>query len=155
MSSVLRSVANTERGSQYYINTTTTVVGDRFNANGVALTAGTLNSGSGNERCGIGAVGTILVRDMGKTLRVPINTLSSTVAGTKYRVLRKVQLVDVTSETTAATNNGNSNTDGVSDQTSAATGLLAGGCFYIEFGGLLADGSTTLAVKFARLRIPN
>ena len=147
--SALRVKANTERGTQFFTNTAAILVSDRFNASGVALAAG-----SGNDvRSAIGAAGLIVVRDMGKTIRVPINSLSSTVAATKFRLLRKVQLIDVTSMSAAATVGGNSNTDGVSDQTSAVTGLLAGGTFYIEFGGLLADGTTSLAVKWANLNL--
>jgi hypothetical protein len=148
--SALRVKANTERGTQFYVNNAAILAGDRFNASGVALAAG-----SGNDvRSAIGAAGLIVVRDMGKTLLVPINSLSSTVAATKFRLLRKVQLIDTTSMSAAATVGGNSNTDGVSDLGNAVTGLLPGGTFYIEFGGLLADGTTALAVKWSSLNIP-
>jgi len=148
--SAMRVKANTVRGTQFYVNSAAILVSDRFNASGVALGAG---SGA-DVRSGIGAVGLIVVRDMGKTLRVPINSLSSTVAATKFRVLRKVQLVDTTSMSAAATVGANSNTDGVSDLGNAVTGLLPGGTFYIEIGGLLADGTTALAVKWASINLP-
>lgn len=148
--SAMRVKANTERGIQFYVNSVAIAVGDRFNASGVALAAGSGN----NERSAIGAAGLIVVRDMGKTLRVPINSLSSTVAATKFRLLRKVQLIDVVSMSAAATVGGNSNTDGVSDLGNAVTGLLPGGTFYIELGGLLADGTTALAVKWSNLNVP-
>lgn len=151
MSSASRSVANTERGTQFYVNTTTIATTDRFDANGTAL------GGSDTTiACGTSAtVGAILVRDMGKTLRVPVNTLTGngTASAVKYRILRKVQLVVVADMTTAATNSGNSNTDGVSAASGATSGLLPGGCFYIELGGTTVSGAA-LAVKFASTTVP-
>jgi len=134
----LRTKANTERGSAFFTNIVTIVVADRFDANGTALSGGSADTARHGTSTTVGGV---LVRDMGKVLRVPVNTLSSTVAGTKYRVLRKVQLVDAASMSTAATVGANSNTDGVSDLAGGTSGLLQGGCFYIQVGGTAADGS--------------
>ena len=150
MSSVTRSTANTERGSQFFTNIVTIVVADRFDANGTALSGGTANTAAHGTSTTVGGV---LVRDMGKVLRVPVNTLSSTVSGTKYRVLRKVQLVDTSAMSLASTVGGNSNTDGVSATAGTTTGLLPGGTFYIDVGGTAADG-TTYTARWANLTVP-
>ena len=136
--SSLRVKASTERGTQFFTNIATIVVADRFDANGTALSGGSANTAAHGTSTTVGGV---IVRDMGKVLRVPINSLSSTVAGTKYRVLRKVQLLDVGSMSLASTVGGNSNTDGIATLDGATSGLLAGGTFYIQVGGTAADGS--------------
>jgi len=147
MTSVLRTSANTERGTQFYVNADTITYSDCFDANGTALASG----GTTNSL----AVGLCLVRDMGKTLRVPVNTLSSTVSGqTKYRVLRKVQFVDAASMDYASTNSGNSNTDGVINSSGATNKLLAGGCFYIEISPARAAG-TAVRMPWVRTSCPN
>jgi len=142
--SVLRSVANTERGSQFYVNTDTITYADCFDANGTALASG----GATNSL----AVGLCLVRDMGKTLRLPTVTLSSTVAGTKYRLLRKVQFVDAASMDTLLVSNGNQ--EGIISTTGATHKLLAGGTFYIEVSPTRAAGSA-VRIPWARLTVPN
>jgi hypothetical protein len=147
----LRVKAQTERSTQFFTNIVTVVVADRFDANGTALSGGSANTPAHGTST---TVGGLLVRDMGKVLRVPVNSLSSTVAGTKYRVLRKVQLLDRDSMSAASTVGGNSNTDGVSDLAGATSGLLQGGCFYIQVGGTAADGSA-YTTRWASLTIPN
>lgn len=136
--STQRVKVSTERGTQFFTNIVAIVVADRFDANGTALSGGSANTAAHGTSTTVGGV---IVRDMGKVLRVPVNTLSSTVAGTKYRVLRKVQLVDVGSMSLASTVGGNSNTDGIATLDGATSGLLAGGTFYIQVGGTAADGS--------------
>jgi hypothetical protein len=147
----LRVKAQTERATQFFTNIVAVVVADRFDANGTALTGGTADTPAHGTSA---TVGRLLVRDMGKVLRVPVNSLSSTVAGTKYRVLRKVQLLDRDSMSAASTVTGNSNTDGVSDITNYLSGLLPGGTFYIQVGGTAADGSA-YASRWASLTLPN
>ena len=147
MTSVLRKVAITERAVQFFVNADTITYADCFDANGTALASG----GTTNSL----AVGLCLVRDMGKTLRVPVNTLSSTVSGqTKYRVLRKVQFIDASSMDYASTDSGNSNTDGVLNTAGSSNKLLAGGTFYIELSPTAVAG-TALRVAWARTVIPN
>ena len=136
--STQRVKANTERGTAFFTNIVAIVVADRFDANGTALSGGSANTAAHGTSTTVGGV---IVRDMGKVLRVPINSLSSTVSGTKYRVLRKVQLLDVSSMSLASTVGGNSNTDGIATLDGATSGLLAGGTFYIQVGGTAADGS--------------
>ena len=147
----LRVKAQTERATQFFTNIVTIVVADRFDANGTALSGGSANTAAHGTSTTVGGV---LVRDMGKVLRVPVNSLSSTVAGTKYRVLRKVQLVDAASMSLASTVGGNSNTDGVSSLDGATSGLLQGGCFYIQVGGTAADG-TAYTSRWASLTVAN
>ena len=145
----LRVKASTERGSAFFTNIATIVVADRFDANGTALSGGSANTAAHGTSTTVGGV---IVRDMGKVLRVPINSLSSTVSGTKYRVLRKVQLLDVGSMSLASTVGSNSNTDGVATLDGATSGLLAGGCFYIQVGGTAADG-TAYTSRWANLNL--
>jgi hypothetical protein len=145
----LRVKANTERGTQFFTNIVAIVVADRFDANGTALGGSANTAAHGTST----TVGGVIVRDMGKVLRVPINSLSSTVAGTKYRVLRKVQLLDVGSMSLASTVGGNSNTDGIATLDGATSGLLAGGCFYIQVGGTAADGSAYTS-RWTNLNLP-
>jgi hypothetical protein len=149
--SALRVKAQTERTTQLFTNLVTIATTDRFDANGTALSGGSANTPAHGTSTTVGGV---LVRDMGKVLRVPINSLSSTVAGTRYRVLRKVQLLDRESMSLASTVGANSNTDGVSDLAGSASGLLQGGCFYIQVGGTAADGSAYTS-RWASVTIAN
>jgi hypothetical protein len=149
--SAMRVKSHTERGTQFFTNIATIVVADRFDANGTALSGGSANTPAHGTSTTVGGV---LVRDMGKVLRVPINSLSSTGANTKYRVLRKVQLLDRDSMSAASTVGGASNTEGVSDLAGATSGLLAGGTFYIQVGGTAADGSAYTS-RWASLNLPN
>ena len=148
--STQRVKVSTERGTQFFTNIVAIVVADRFDANGTALSGGSANTAAHGTSTTVGGV---IVRDMGKVLRVPVNTLSSTVAGTKYRVLRKVQLVDVGSMSLASTVGGNSNTDGIATLDGATSGLLAGGTFYIQVGGTAADGSAYTS-RWTSLNLP-
>ena len=82
--SVLRTTANTERGSQYYVNTMTVVsasgnTSDFYNEAGTGITIG---DGDGLT------VGLVLLRDMGKTVRLPVATGGGSFG---IRTLRKVQ----------------------------------------------------------------
>ena len=85
--SVLRTTANTERGSQYYVNTMTVVsasgnTSDFYNEAGTGITIG---DGDGLT------VGLVLLRDMGKTV---VSSL---------RTFRRVQLVIAGSNSTLST----------------------------------------------------
>lgn len=134
--SVLRTTANTERGSQYYVNTMTVVsttgnTSDFYNEAGTGITIG---DGDGLT------VGLVLLRDMGKTVRLPVATGGGSFG---IRTLRKVQRVTQAAVTT--TNDGVIATAAASPQY---------GAFYISLG--VNDAANTVrAVKFARLTIPN
>lgn len=152
--SALRTTANTERGTQYYVNIValgSTTTSDAFDATGARITGGAITDSA--------AAGAALVRDMGKTLRVPVSTgVTNTAGTTKYRVLRKVQLVHTASMDVASTVGANSNTDGVINTAGSSHLLLAGGTFYIELGGNTVGGGVTVGLsgsKWARVVIPN
>jgi hypothetical protein len=152
--SVLRTTANTERAVQGYINIValgSTTTADTFDATGAIITGGAITDSA--------AAGAVLVRDMGKTVRVPqLGNVVNTSGTTKYRVLRKVQLVHAASMDVASTNNGNSNTDGVINTAGSSNKLLAGGTFYIELGGNTVGGGVMVGLggsKWARVAIPN
>ena len=140
----MRMKANTERGTQFYINILalgSTTSSDTFDATGARITSGAVTDGA--------AIGAVLVRDMGKTLRVPINTgVTNTAGTTKYRVLRKVQLVSAASMDVASTNGGNSNTDGV--YSGSDNKLGTGAVFYIELGGNTVGGGVVVGLGGAR-----
>jgi hypothetical protein len=133
--SALRVKANTERGSQFYVNTTTVVsasgnTSDFFNEAGTGITIG---DGDGLT------VGLVLVRDMGKTVRLPVAT-----GGGSYgiRTLRKVQRVVQSAVTTT--------NDGVN---AAAATSPQYGAFYISVG--VNDAANAVrAVKWASVNVP-
>jgi hypothetical protein len=133
--SALRVKANTERGSQFYVNTTTVVsasgnTSDFFNEAGTGITIG---DGDGLT------VGLVLVRDMGKTVRLPVAT-----GGGSYgiRTLRKVQRVVQSAVTTT--------NDGVN---AAAAASPQYGAFYISVG--VNDAANAVrAVKWASVNVP-
>jgi len=134
--SVLRTTANTERGAHYFVNTTTVVsasgtTSDFYNEAGTGITIG---DGDGLT------VGLVLLRDMGKTVRLPVAT-----GGGSYsiRTLRKVQRVTQAAVTT--TNDGVIATAAASPQY---------GVFYISLG-VNDSANAVRAVKFARVTIPN
>jgi hypothetical protein len=134
--SVLRTSANTERGSHYFVNTTTVVsasgsTSDFYNEAGTGIT---IDTGDGLT------VGLVLLRDMGKTVRLPVATGGGSYA---IRTLRKVQRVTQAAVTT--TNDGVIATAGASPQY---------GAFYISLG-VNDSANAVRAVKFARLTIPN
>ena len=94
MSSVTRSAANIEQGNKFFTNiaavTAAAGSGNVYDATGaqVALSSTSLSSA---------AVGTVVVRDMGKTIRVAAQGADNHAASVKISmVLRKVQLVRAT-----------------------------------------------------------
>lgn len=152
--SVLRMVANTERATQGYVNILalgSTTSADTFDATGAVISGGAITDGA--------TAGQVLVRDMGKTIRVPqLGSVVNTAGSTKYRLLRKVQLVHTASMDYASTNSGNSNTDGVYSGSSKILGT--GAVFYIELGGNTVSGAVAVSgglsgCKWARVSIPN
>ena len=133
--SVLRMVANTERATQGYVNIIAlgaTTSADTFDATGATVTVVGLGASSSS--------GTLVVRDLGKTVRVPGTSNGSS---SYQRILRKVQRVDANAATEATwpvTNGFVGFNDGVGGSTADYAS------FYIEMGGV----SNTLP-KFARL----
>ena len=132
--SALRVKANTERGSQFFVNnqTLTSASGttsDTLNEAGVGIA---IDSGDGL------LIGAVVVRDMGKTVRLPVAT-----GGGSYsiRTLRKVQRVTQAAVTT--TNDGVIATAGASPQY---------GVFYIVVGVNDDDGYRSL--KWSSVNVP-
>jgi len=132
--SVLRTVANTER-NVFYVNNQTVVssasanTSDFYSVTGAPITL--TPNGSGDDILSVGAV---LVRDMGKTVRVAASTGGQ-------RLLRKVQRVAVS---------GLVSNDGVIGAAGASPQY---GIFYIE---LFNTGETGLirSVKWGRVVAP-
>jgi len=95
MSSATRSAANTEQGNRFFINVSAVSSGAGsghvYDATGaqVAL-VGTAQLLSGST----GAAGAVLVRDMGKTVRIAAQGATAHAASVSVaQILRKVQLV--------------------------------------------------------------
>jgi hypothetical protein len=134
--SALRVKANTERGTQFFVNTATVLSSasadssDFFNVSGSPIT---IPSGDGLT------VGLVVLRDMGKTVRLPVAT-----GGGSYgiRVLRKVQRVTQAAVTT--TNDGVIASSGASPQY---------GVFYIETG-VNSDTNAVRNLKWASVNVP-
>ena len=135
--SVLRTTANTERGTQFYVNTATVLSSTSANSSDFYNVSGspiTIDSGDGLT------VGLVVLRDMGKTVRLPVAT-----GGGSYgiRTLRKVQRV--TQAALSTTNDGVIATAGASPQY---------GIVYIELG-VNSETSVVRNLKWARVTLPN
>ena len=135
--SVLRTVANTER-TQFYVNTVTITANtggagtsDFYNSSGVGIAIAPASSADALT------AGLVLVRDMGKTVRI-----NSTAGGLGVRLLRKVQRVHFSG---LLTNEGVGATSTESPQY---------GVFYIELLNT-NDAGVVTAVKWARVTAPN
>ena len=132
--SAMRVKANTERGTQFYVNNQTLtsasgVSSDFLNEAGTGIA---IDAGDGL------LIGAVVVRDMGKTVRLPVAT-----GGGSYgiRTLRKVQRVTQAAVTT--TNDGVIATAGASPQY---------GVFYIVVNVNDDDGYRSL--KWSSLSVP-
>lgn len=113
------SVANTNQGNAFYINLATLAAGDVMDSTGATAT---INFGAAVTSFTVGAM---VVRDLGKTVRVPG---SSSGSGTgNQRILRKVQRFD-----------GNAATDGPFPVTNGFVGFNAG------VGGAADSGAAAL-----------
>lgn len=135
--SAARSLRSTVQGNSFFINITAFTPGvDSLDATGTAVAVAGLQ--------GAQAAGALVLRDMGKTVRVPATSSS----GSTQRILRKVQRFDGGADTTGTfpVTNGfvgfNEGVGGAADS-STATGYET---FYVELSGF--NGSTT---RFARL----
>ena len=134
--SAIRTTANINRGSQFFVNTvaltnTTGTNSDFFGADGVGIA---IDAGEG-----VGSAGLVLVRDMGKTIRLPANTGGSF----GLRTLRKVQRV--TRSDVSTTNDGVISAAGASPQY---------GIFYIDLGTNNTALGAVHAVRWASVYLP-
>ena len=133
--STLRSKANTLR-DQFYINTQTCAntagagTSDFYNASGVGIAIAPASSADALT------IGAVLVRDMGKTLRI-----NSTAGGLGIRLLRKVQRVHFS---------GLLANDGVGATTTESPQY---GVFFIELLNTNDAGAVT-TVKWASIAAP-
>jgi hypothetical protein len=133
MSSVMRTSVSTGRNSQYYVNNQTLtsasgVTSDTLNEAGVGIS---IDTGDGL------LIGAVVVRDMGKTVRLPVATGGGSYA---IRTLRKVQRITQAAVTT--TNDGVIATAAASPQY---------GVFYIVVGVNDDDGYRSL--KWSSLNV--
>ena len=133
--SSMRVKANTERGTQFFVNNqllvnASGVTSDFLNEAGTGIT---VDAGDGAL-----AAGAFIVRDMGKSVRLPVAT-----GGGSYgiRTLRKVQRITSASVTT--TNDGVIATAAASPQY---------GVFYIVVG--VNDDDGFRVVKWGSLNVP-
>jgi hypothetical protein len=132
-------LASTTQGSSFFINIAAVQVGvDTLDATGAAITPAGMS--------GPFAAGALVVRSLGKTVRVPA---TSTGNSSGQRILRKVQRFDAGADTTATwpvTNGFVGFNEGVGG---SDNGVVSGfQTFYIEASGHPASGAVA---KFARL----
>ena len=125
MSSTSRSLKNTEQGNAYFINIVQTVSNDFLDETGAVLSP--LPAGTGN---GIFSQGAIMLRDLGKNIRIPGNGVVS--SGNKQRILRLVQRVDTGAQSVVGNSFLNFN-EGVGGK--ADDGINGFETFYIELNG--------------------
>ena len=137
-------LASTSQGSRFYVNLAQIAAGtDTFDSAGNAITVTGVATTT--------TIGQLVVRDLGKTVRVPGTSNGS---GTAQRILRKVQRVDSNASTDASwpvTNGFVGFNEGVSGAADSGSGNnpTGFGTFYIEVGGV-----TTGTVKWASVNVP-
>jgi hypothetical protein len=149
MSSISRSPQNTSQGDAYFVNITPFLAQHHaLDASGQAIPIVGINYSSPY------ASGAMLLRDMGKTIRVPGQTLDATWVGP--RVLRKVQYIGQSNTRNFPVTNGFTDVnEGVSGVADSNNGPLPTGfaTFYID---LASNGSNVYNVapcRFARLSV--
>ena len=149
MSSVTRGLKNTEQGNAYFINITNVTRYQLRDENGLPYTS------TNNYPKGVGhgpwAAGELVLRDLGKTIRIPGNGNQTTAAGNNQRVLRKVQRLDVNAMTELPTNFVGLNEGVGGDSGDGAAGFET---FYIELNagpGSTGGGEPGAPARWARL----
>ena len=147
MSSAGRTTSSVAQGNAFFINVVSLLANDMLKADGSTATV----AGRATAAFTAGAVGTVVLRDMGKTVRIPPQ--SNAASNTVQRVLRKVQYVDnlaMSGLTAGVPTNGFINyNEGVGGGVADA-GLTGFQSFYIEITPI---SSGTGLPKFARLSI--
>lgn len=156
MSSSIRGTSSVAQGNAFFINIATLALTDMLKADGSTATV----AGKAGKATGAfdgGAAGSVVLRDMGKTVRIPGQSFAST--NVIQRVLRKVQYVDnlaMSGLTAGVPTNGFINyNEGVGGGTADAdlTGFQS---FYIEITPITATSggvTNTGLPKFARLSL--
>jgi hypothetical protein len=145
MSSTVRATSSVRQGNTYFTNIATVATTDLLDATG-ATTVVVNNAGAWQT----GTIGTVVLRDLGKTVRVPATSNGS---GNYQRILRKVQRVDVGAQTSTAfpvSNGFVGFNEGVGGAADAGSGNNPSGfeTFYIQIGATTAAASTP--PKFVR-----
>jgi len=146
MSSINRGPKNTEQGNAYFINILATIGGDFRDSTGATLNPlpqGIINATGGD---GIFSAGGLMLRDLGKTIRIPGNGNSSTSQSNYQRTLRLVQRVAPECQTAVNTGSFVNFNEGVGGK--SADGINGYDTFYIEL-----NGSSTLSSGFKWARI--
>ena len=149
MSSIARSPQNTSQGDAYLVNLT------RFWPTHHTLDAcGNEVEVAGVEYTAIYEAGAMYLRDMGKTIRVPGQTIDANWSGGQ-RILRKVQVVGSgTRGPFPVTNHFINYTEGVAGAADVFQGALPSGyaTFYIDLNDQ-NDSANRPKVRFARLSV--
>lgn len=134
MSSAISAYSQIQSGNRLYINIT-----------GVQSTIYDASGAKAPWVDGVGALstaGSVIFRDMGKTVYIPSPALGNNVVGAQSSILRKVQLVP--SGTAGFYGTGNS----TAAESNATTSFYTG---YILLGGQTYGGGTGTATGVARL----
>jgi hypothetical protein len=147
MSSVSRSPQNTSQGDAFFVNITNFVPSvHTLDASGNPVEV------DGIEYNSTYAPGAMFLRDMGKTIRVPGQTIDAVWSG-RMRTLRKVQFVGQASQVGFPVTNGFGNyNEGVSGSQDTFQGTLPSGyaTFYVDLNNQNDSGPI---VRFARLSV--
>lgn len=146
MSSINRGPKNTEQGNAYFINILATSSGDFRDSTGTTLNPlpqGIINATGGD---GIFSAGGLMLRDLGKTIRIPGN--SSTSSGNYQRTLRLVQRVAPECQTAVNTGSFVNFNEGVGGK--SADGINGYDTFYIELNGSSVPSN---GFKWARITV--
>jgi hypothetical protein len=134
---------NTSQGGAFFVNLTSFVASQHaFDASGNNVEVAGVNGTSY-------AAGELLVRDLGKTIRVPGQTIDAVWTG-RLRTLRKVQIVGQANQVGfPVTNHFIGYNEGVSGGADVFQGTLPSGfaTFYVDFSG------QNSGVRFARLSV--
>jgi len=145
MSSAVRATSNVAQGNAFFINVATLAAADLLNASGSSATF------TGSAALTNALAGSVVLRDMGKTVRIP--GYAPVTGVTTQRILRKVQWVNPTVPPTALVNgrpasfvNYNEGVGGTPD-----SGLSGFQSFFIEVSPV--SGTNSGLPKFARLSL--
>jgi len=145
MSSVARAPQNTSQGDAFFVNLTPFVPSQHtLDASGNAVEVAGINYTTTY------AAGALFLRDMGKTIRVPGQTIDAVWSG-RLRTLRKVQVVGNANQVGfPVTNHFINYNEGVAGSQDVFQGALPSGyaTFYVDLAG-----QQDPIVRFARLSV--
>lgn len=148
MSSITRSPQSTSQGDAFFVNITNFVpTNHTLDASGNPVVV------DGIDYANVYAPGAMFLRDMGKTIRVPGQTLNAVWAG-RLRTLRKVQFVATANQVGFPVTNGFVGyNEGVSGAQDIYQGSLPSGyaTFYVDLNDQNNNGQPI--ARFARLSV--